>query len=158
MRCFTLHAILNKRADTPSASRRLWYVGSRLLDLIRTRDPSKLDECDIVVDVGGVYDDAAKRYDHHQRGFNEIFSPNHKTKLSSAGLIYKHYGKQIITQKLQTSDEQKVEILYQKLYENFVEALDGIDNGIQQYESDQPARYSSRTDLSSRIAQVGSEF
>jgi len=122
--------------------------------LVRTRDPAKLDECDIVVDVGGVYDDAAKRYDHHQRGFEETFDAQHKTKLSSAGLIYKHYGKQIIGQAIQSDDEEKLEILYQKLYDNFVEALDGIDNGIQQYESDKPARYSSRTDLSSRVAQL----
>merc|ERR1711977_82808 len=107
--------------------------------LVRTRDPAKLDECDIVVDVSGVYDDAAKRYDHHQRGFEETFDAQHKTKLSSAGLIYKHYGKQIIGQAIQSDDEEKLEILYQKLYDNFVEALDGIDNGIQQYESDKPA-------------------
>jgi uncharacterized UPF0160 family protein len=35
-------------------------------NLIRTRDASKLSECDIVVDVGGVYDPATHRYDHHQ--------------------------------------------------------------------------------------------
>jgi uncharacterized UPF0160 family protein len=34
--------------------------------LIRTRDASKLAECDVVVDVGGVYDPATHRYDHHQ--------------------------------------------------------------------------------------------
>lgn len=34
--------------------------------LIRTRDPKELGECDIVVDVGGEYDPAAHRYDHHQ--------------------------------------------------------------------------------------------
>lgn len=34
--------------------------------LIRTRDANKLAECDIVVDVGGVYDPATHRYDHHQ--------------------------------------------------------------------------------------------
>lgn len=37
--------------------------------LIRTRDASKLAECDIVVDVGGVYDPATHRYDHHQVSF-----------------------------------------------------------------------------------------
>jgi uncharacterized UPF0160 family protein len=34
--------------------------------LIRTRDPAKLAECTVVVDVGGVYDPAQHRYDHHQ--------------------------------------------------------------------------------------------
>ena len=34
---------------------------------VRTREASVLSECDIVVDVGGVYDPALHRYDHHQR-------------------------------------------------------------------------------------------
>lgn len=58
-------------------------------ELVRTRDPKLLDECSIVVDVGGVYDDGAKRYDHHQRGFEENFGMGFVTKLSSAGLVYK---------------------------------------------------------------------
>lgn len=58
-------------------------------DLVRTRDQAKLDECTIVVDVGGVYDHAALRYDHHQRGFVENFGNDFVTKLSSAGLVYK---------------------------------------------------------------------
>lgn len=46
---------------------------------------------DIVVDVGGVYSDEHRRYDHHQRGFSEVFGHGgfDKTKLSSAGLVYK---------------------------------------------------------------------
>jgi uncharacterized UPF0160 family protein len=48
-----------------------------------------LAEADVVVDVGGVYDSDAHKYDHHQRGFFETFDDKHKTKLSSAGLVYK---------------------------------------------------------------------
>ena len=33
----------------------------------RTRDQKILDTCDVVADVGGVYDPAKHRYDHHQR-------------------------------------------------------------------------------------------
>ena len=64
------------------------------IDLVRTRDPPKLAQCDIVVDVGGVYDPAAQRFDHHQRGFEEVFGEGgyNKTKLSSAGLVYKCGG------------------------------------------------------------------
>ena len=36
-------------------------------DIIRTRNPEELSDCDIVVDVGGVYDAERHRYDHHQR-------------------------------------------------------------------------------------------
>ncbi len=33
----------------------------------RTRDEELLKACDIVVDVGGVYDPDAFRFDHHQK-------------------------------------------------------------------------------------------
>ena len=33
----------------------------------RTRDQVILDTCDIVVDVGGVFNPNIHRYDHHQR-------------------------------------------------------------------------------------------
>ncbi len=33
----------------------------------RTRDMSVIVKCDIVVDVGGIYDASKHRYDHHQR-------------------------------------------------------------------------------------------
>lgn len=61
------------------------------VDLVRTRDPSKLAQCDIVVDVGGVYNVATQRFDHHQRGFEEVFGEDKyvNIKLSSAGLVYK---------------------------------------------------------------------
>lgn len=36
-------------------------------EIKRSRDPAVLDECDIVVDVGGVYDPSVHRYDHHQK-------------------------------------------------------------------------------------------
>ena len=60
-----------------------------LLDLKRSRDPAVLDTCDIVVDVGAVYDESRQRFDHHQRGFSEVFGHGFETKLSSAGLVYK---------------------------------------------------------------------
>lgn len=36
-------------------------------EIVRTRDPALLAECDIVVDVGGEFDPKRHRYDHHQR-------------------------------------------------------------------------------------------
>lgn len=48
-----------------------------------------LDDLDAVLDVGGVYDPSNDRYDHHQKGFEEVFGHGFSTKLSSAGLVYK---------------------------------------------------------------------
>jgi uncharacterized UPF0160 family protein len=75
----------------PSPLRRI-LTGYALsgLDLKRTRDPAILDSCDIVVDVGAVYDETKQRFDHHQRGFVHVFEHGFNTKLSSAGLVYKY--------------------------------------------------------------------
>ncbi|OBZ78890.1 hypothetical protein A0H81_01168 [Grifola frondosa] len=124
-------------------------------DLKRTRDPAILDTCSIVVDVGGVYDESKQRFDHHQRGFTEVFGYGFKTKLSSAGLVYKHFGKDIIAGRLQLLlDDAKVDTLWLKMYKEFVEAIDGIDNGISQYPTDIEPVYRGRTDVSSRVGHL----
>ncbi|KAH0583558.1 hypothetical protein H2248_009184 [Termitomyces sp. 'cryptogamus'] len=106
-------------------------------DLIRTRDPAVLATCNIVVDVGVVYDESKQRFDHHQRGFTEVFGHGSTTKLSSAGLVYKHFGKEFIANATQPPvDDGKLEKLWLKLYKEFIEAIDAIDNVISQYLSD----------------------
>ncbi|KAK6089055.1 myg1 protein [Seiridium cupressi] len=102
--------------------------------LVRTRDPALLQDCHTVVDVGGEYDPAQNRYDHHQRTFTTTF-PGRDTKLSSAGLVYLHFGKSIIARQLQKpEDSEEVGILWNKLYQSFIEALDAHDNGISAYD------------------------
>lgn len=108
------------------------FKGSKL---IRSRDPKIWEESDIVVDVSGKYD-GKKYFDHHQREFSETFSSKYKTKLSSAGLVYKHYGSQIITALLCDISEDNNKILYDKVYSDFIEALDANDNGINNYDFD----------------------
>lgn len=51
-----------------------------------------MDKLDAVLDVGGVYDPSRDLYDHHQRGFEEVFGYGFVTKLSSAGLVYKVFS------------------------------------------------------------------
>lgn len=103
-------------------------------ELIRTRDPTLLQTCHTVVDVGGEYEPSTNRYDHHQRTFNTTF-PNRPTKLSSAGLVYLHFGKAIIAQHLNVSeDAAEVTVIWEKVYESFIEALDAHDNGISAYD------------------------
>ncbi|EJD50913.1 putative GAMM1 protein [Auricularia subglabra TFB-10046 SS5] len=121
-------------------------------DVLRTRDPAKLDTCDIVVDVGAVYDAAQLRFDHHQREFNHTFGEGWHTKLSSAGLVYKHFGREIVANSLDAPlDDASLDLLYLKMYKGFIEAIDAIDNGVAQYDTTSPQRYSSSTDLSSRV-------
>jgi uncharacterized UPF0160 family protein len=87
-----------------------------------------------VVDVGGEYEPANNRYDHHQRTFTTTF-PQHSTRLSSAGLVYMHFGRAIIAQHTSLPlDHSDVDLLYEKLYTDFIEALDANDNGVSVYD------------------------
>ncbi|CAI5477347.1 unnamed protein product [Closterium sp. Yama58-4] len=128
-------------------------------DVIRTRDEKVLAELDAVIDVGGVYDPVTDRYDHHQRGFSEVFGHGFCTKLSSAGLVYKHYGQEVVAGLMglpQThADVHKV---YLAIYRSFMEALDAIDNGVNQFESEYPPRYVNNTHLSARVGRFNPDW
>lgn len=103
--------------------------------LVRSRDPEVLKGCHTVVDVGGQYDQAVNRFDHHQREFVTTF-PGHSTKLSSAGLVFMHLGKDIIAQQTQLpKDSDEVNQLYEKMYDDFIEAFDANDNGVSAYDT-----------------------
>ena len=132
--------------------------------LVRSRDNAVLEKLDIVIDVGGCYDHSKLRYDHHQRGFFETFDGDvgvakgpedatgvFKTKLSVTGLVYKHYGREVIQALYPYLIGQRLEAVYLKLYKDMIEGIDAIDNGIEV--CDNP-RYREGTGLSRRIARL----
>ncbi|NWV34621.1 MYG1 protein, partial [Grantiella picta] len=127
-------------------------------EIVRTRDPQLLAQCDVLVDVGGEYDPRRHRYDHHQRSFRVSMGslrPDKpwSTRLSSAGLVYGHFGPEILAGLLgQPEDAPEVTTLFDKLYENFVEEIDAIDNGIAQAEGE--PRYALTTTLSARVSHL----
>ena len=98
------------------------------------------------------------RYDHHQKTFNEsmatIFPKKTQfiTKLSSAGLVYAHFGQELISQLIGKSDSNLVDKIYDKVYEKFMEEVDANDNGIPTH--DGKARYAVTTTLASRVANL----
>jgi len=83
--------------------------------------------------------------------------------------FFRHFGKEVIGNRTKLSKEDsKVNILWLKLYkvcrlrfvgepqstfepQEFIEAIDGIDNGIMQYPSDIEPMYRNNTDLSKRV-------
>ena len=79
--------------------------------IVRTRDVSVIEDeaTDVVVDVGGVFDAGRLRFDHHQRSFDEVFGHGFNTKLSSAGLVYREFGKEVRV--MMTCDESNQKIL-----------------------------------------------
>lgn len=142
----------------------------------RTRDYAVLEAMDVVVDVGGTYDAATHRYDHHQPTFKDSFSPEYKTLLSSAGLVYKHFGRRIIasavaaelhaetTGRLEKAvaaelqapttgqpEEALVAEIHERLYRKFVEPFDAVDNGVNQYPSELTPAYARPYDIFAQI-------
>ena len=110
--------------------------------IVRTRDLEELAKCDIVIDVGAVYDHATKRYDHHQRTFSSVLGevhpdvpeasrPDFNTKLSACGLVYKHYGmEQLLPALTEGSGLPAIllPVIYRKMYKGFVEEVDANPN------------------------------
>ncbi|KAG0586714.1 hypothetical protein KC19_2G111500 [Ceratodon purpureus] len=128
-------------------------------EIVRTRDQKVLETLDAVLDVGGVYDPATDRYDHHQRGFDQNFGHGYVTKLSSAGLVYKHYGKEIVAKELGLSeDHPDVQRVFLAVYKSFMEAIDGVDNGINLYDTDKLPRYANETHLSARVGKLNPDW
>lgn len=126
-------------------------------EIIRTRDPEVLDTCDIVIDVGGVFDTNRHRYDHHQKEFNETMNslnPSYpwKTRLSSAGLVYYHFGHNILKTILKDCDEDTISATFRQVYEYFIQEVDGIDNGVPMFDGE--PKYRITTNLSSRVANL----
>lgn len=90
-------------------------------EVIRSRKDDVLETCDVVVDVGGVYDHARRRYDHHQTG--RAGSRANGVLYSACGLIWKHYGAEICG---------SAEVAA-RVDRDFVQAVDAIDNGQELY-------------------------
>ena len=62
-------------------------------NLIRTRDLDVIGKADVVIDVGGIYDPEAGRFDHHQRG--GAGERENGIPYSSFGLVWQKYGLEI---------------------------------------------------------------
>lgn len=77
----------------------------------RTRDPDLLAKCEFVCDVGGEYDPAKKRFDHHQVEYTG--------ELSSAGMVWQYLLEEKIID----------ESLYHYVNRAIIIGVDGHDNG-----------------------------
>lgn len=124
----------------------------RHANVVRSRDPATLGPLEIVIDVGGVYDHTALRYDHHQRGYEERFEEGRCTKLSASGLVYRHYGREVIKNYYPTLGDADLELAYTKMYDSFMEAIDAIDTGVEAVPEGTELIYRDRTGLSARVS------
>ncbi|CAM9910898.1 unnamed protein product, partial [Phaeothamnion confervicola] len=125
--------------------------------VVRTRNEEELAKCKVVVDVGAIYDPATLRLDHHQRTFHgTLEEEGFRTRLSSAGIVYKHFGRAVLKRIIagRVPDDMVDKVLYAKVYKNFMEHIDAIDNGIEVCADGDMPRYSISTHLSGRVAHL----
>ena len=96
------------------------YLGPEHMNIVRTRDEAVIASGDWVIDVGGVYDSAKRRFDHHQNG-----APIRENGIPYAafGLIWKEIGTQV------AGSPETAAIIE----ERFVLPIDAGDNGIGLY-------------------------
>jgi len=96
--------------------------------LVRTRDKATISRADTVWDVGAVYDAAAGRFDHHQRG-----APVREggTPLSAAGLVWRHHGEAVVAALLgsRAADAALVAEVAGEIDRDVVRRIDEIDHG-----------------------------
>ena len=59
-------------------------------EIVRTRDQAIIEKADFAVDVGGIWDPATGRFDHHQKGFSGARQSG--VPYASAGLVWREYG------------------------------------------------------------------
>lgn len=96
------------------------HLGVENVEVIRTRDVATIEAGDWVVDVGGVYDPARNRFDHHQNG-----APQRENGMPYAafGLVWKHVGAQV------AGSREAADAIEQRL----ALPIDASDNGISLY-------------------------
>jgi uncharacterized UPF0160 family protein len=86
-------------------------------EILRSRDPDVWKKCDFLVDVGGYYNHEEKIYDHH---FKNGPAYDDGLKMSSIGLIWKHYGVEICGN----------EVIADRVCKRLIRQFDAIDNGV----------------------------
>lgn len=85
---------------------------------IRTRDQKELDHCDVVVDVGDVFDAETNRFDHHMKG--GACPPRYNgVPYSSFGLVWRKFGALICNSAAVADIVDR----------NLVQGVDALDNG-----------------------------
>ena len=108
--------------------------------LLRTRDKALIATADFVVDVGGTWDAASGRFDHHQRGFEGARPPRlvdgaivPGVGYASAGLVWSAFGAAYVQAWAQTHghslDEAAVASVVQTIDHSLVQYLDIVDTG-----------------------------
>jgi uncharacterized UPF0160 family protein len=96
------------------------------LQLTRTRDTSLMSSADVLFDVGGTFDRATRRYDHHMR--DKPLRPNGEP-FSSAGLVWRDFGEAAVRNILPSAPSEAVARIAAIVDQGLVRDVDLMDNG-----------------------------
>lgn len=122
------------------------------MPILRTRNPAEIDKAAIVADVGGTYEPSKHRYDHHQKTFTETYSKDYsEIKLSSAGLVFKHFGAEVVEALCGPIGQKAVDVIVAKTYDSLIRELDALDNGVNIADS---PRFRFCTHLGARVGRL----
>ncbi|KAI5176912.1 hypothetical protein NEFER01_0237 [Nematocida sp. LUAm1] len=113
--------------------------------VVRTRDADIINSGVYVFDVGGEYAPEKGRFDHHQRGFDIPFDSSiSDIKMSSAGMVYKHFGKEYLRlqEKSEELSSEELDEIYERIYCEYILSVDAEDNGVDPAEN---CKYKART-------------
>lgn len=97
-------------------------------EVIRTRDMDILATCAYAVDVGGVYDPAAGRFDHHQKGFAERRPSG--IPYAGAGLVWATFGPAYVKLLQPTLTAEQVVEVAAGVDAALIQHADAMDSGV----------------------------
>ena len=137
--------------------------------ITRSRDVDILDTCDILFAVGEKFDPTSYKFDHRQKNCNEKFDEASTFPLSSGGMAWKYFGKDIIKNLIKnilsgmkdtTSNSKNssnflsdsfVDHMHTEIYYKYIMEIDANDNGIprlkNEVEAEETENYSFHTTL-----------
>ena len=98
------------------------------LHVTRTRDQVLLDQQDALLDVGGVYDEATRRYDHHQKGGAGVRANG--IPYATAGLVWRSFGERVVRAFDSSLIDSEVTEIYERIDAEFFRYIDAVDCGI----------------------------
>jgi uncharacterized UPF0160 family protein len=102
-------------------------------DIVRTREAARIEAADFAIDVGGIWDPASGRFDHHQKEFDGARASG--VPYASAGLVWKEFGARcvaVLAEKhtgQQIADDTAQQIAY-AIDADVVQYLDLSDVGV----------------------------
>lgn len=111
----------NFHTDEVFASAVLSILNNGNVEVVRSRDPKVWETGDYVVDVGGEYDVAHGRFDHHQEGGAGV-RPN-GIPYSSFGLVWNEFGEKV----------SGSSYVARMIDERLVQPVDAGDNGFETF-------------------------